>query len=194
VPNAEARHSLINAGLPEDMINEQGEIHFDFSKLAVEYFVRCVPGSLVELEDEKQLRILNQMFVPLSQAMPALAATQDPEVLKNAAAVMQFILERSIELSGSNRSTELRSLLTTGKSDPSTRVAAEVEQQIGVMAAAVDGMASIAATTRALQEQIAMLTEAQGHILNRIGMGIPSTTPDPNNPQEGAVPSLAAVS
>ena len=39
--------------------------------------MRCVPGSLAEIEDEKQLRILNQLFVPLSQAMPALAATQD---------------------------------------------------------------------------------------------------------------------
>ena len=47
----------------------------DFEELAVEYWVRVVPGSLVEMEDEKQLRILNQLFVPLSQAMPALASS-----------------------------------------------------------------------------------------------------------------------
>jgi hypothetical protein len=72
-----ARVKLLSAGLPTELVQEDGTIEVDFSELAVEYWVRTVPGSLVEMEDEKQLRILNELFVPLSQAMPALAAAQD---------------------------------------------------------------------------------------------------------------------
>ena len=75
--------------------------------MATEYWVRCVPGSLVELEDEKQLRILNQMFIPLSQAMPAMAATQDQQMLMQAAKAMQYIIGKQIELSGSTSAKDI---------------------------------------------------------------------------------------
>ena len=94
-PTADARQALVGAGLDAELFNDEGDLDVSFSDMAVQYFVRCVPGSLLELEDEKQLRILQQIFVPLSQAMPALAASNDPELLKNMAATMQFIVRRS---------------------------------------------------------------------------------------------------
>lgn len=82
-------------------MSEDSVIELNFENLATEYYVRCVSGSLVEMEDEKQMRILGQLFVPLSQALPAIAQTQDPELLRNAAATMVYIMEKQIELSGS---------------------------------------------------------------------------------------------
>jgi hypothetical protein len=65
-PTAEARMKLLRAGLETSALNEDGTLDMDFEELATEYWVRAVPGSLIEMEDEKQLRILNQLFVPLS--------------------------------------------------------------------------------------------------------------------------------
>ena len=113
-PTAEARIKLLKAGLPTDQINDKGVIEMDFSKLAVEYWVRCVPGSLVELEDEKQMRILNQMFIPLSQAMPAIAASQDMEAMANASKAMQYIIRKQIELSGSASAKDIGLIWKTG--------------------------------------------------------------------------------
>ena len=70
-PTAEARLKLLRAGLETSALNEDGTLDMDFEDMAGEYWVRVVPGSLVEMEDEKQLRILNQLFIPLSQALPA---------------------------------------------------------------------------------------------------------------------------
>ena len=66
-PTAEARMKMLEAGLRTEDFDDDGCLTLDFEEMATEYFVRCVPGSLVELEDEKQLRILNQLFIPLSQ-------------------------------------------------------------------------------------------------------------------------------
>lgn len=101
-PNAEARLKLLKAGLKPELINKDTRaIEMDFSKLAVEYFVRCVPGSLTELEDEKQVRVLQEMLVPLSQSMGAIAALQDPDMTKAATQTVQYILGQLIKLSGS---------------------------------------------------------------------------------------------
>lgn len=98
---AEARIRMEKAGYNVENIDRQGQIiDVPFEELATEYWVRCVPGSLTELEDEKQMRILNQMFIPLSQAMPAMGATQDMAMMKNAARAMQYIIQKQIELSG----------------------------------------------------------------------------------------------
>ena len=188
-PSAEARSALIGAGLDAQLFNGEGELEMDFSELATEYFVRCIPGSLVELEDEKQLRILNQIFVPLSQAMPALAATQDMDLLKNMAATMQFIVQRTIELSGSNRSKDLKSLVTTGQATPNAQLVDGLEEQINGFSAAVDGMVAMATAMSGLQGQVAALTETQGIILQKLGAPAIPSSEQPNSSPEGATPA-----
>ena len=184
-PNADTRWKLLNAGVPVESFDDKGVMKIDMSEMAVLYFVRCVPGSLVELEDEKQLRILNQLFIPLSQAMPALAATQDPQMLKNAAIAMQFILEKEIELSGSNRSGELKSLFTTGRTPDQQTFDTQVtdlESSIGnVSSATTDGLAMTASAIQQLQEQMRILSETQGAILQKLGVG--NQQPAPVNAQ-----------
>jgi hypothetical protein len=82
--------------------------------------VRTVPGSLVEMEDEKQLRILNQLFIPLSQAMPAIASSGDQQMIAQAAKAMQYIVTKQIELSGSAMAKDL-GLVMKGDIEASTR-------------------------------------------------------------------------
>lgn len=168
-PSAEARQALIGAGLQAEYFDEDGKLKLSFSDMATEYFVRCVPGSLVELEDEKQLRILNQLFVPLSQAMPALAATGDRELLNNMARAMQFIVERQLELSGSNRARDLKSLVSTGTTDGNTERAEGLEEQINGIASTVEGLVTMTGMVTTLQEQMRMMAETQGHILSALG-------------------------
>ena len=182
-PTADARQALVGAGLDAELFNDAGDLDVSFSDMAVQYFVRCVPGSLVELEDEKQLRILQQIFVPLSQAMPALAASNDPELLKNMAATMQFIVQRTIELSGSNRSNDLRSLVTTGRTDQDDKLFG-LEEQINGLAATVETTASLVSSVVATQQQMSMLAETQGLILQALGAGNGQSAPQSNNPAE----------
>ena len=182
-PTADARQALMGAGLDAELFNDAGDLDVSFSDMAVQYFVRCVPGSLVELEDEKQLRILQQIFVPLSQAMPALAASNDPELLKNMAATMQFIVQRTIELSGSNRSNDLRSLVTTGRTDQDDKLFG-LEEQINGLSATVETTASLVTSVVAAQQQMSMLAETQGLILQALGAGNGQSAPQSNNPSE----------
>ena len=182
-PTADARQALVGAGLDAELFNDEGDLDVSFSDMAVQYFVRCVPGSLVELEDEKQLRILQQIFVPLSQAMPALAASNDPELLKNMAATMQFIVQRTIELSGSNRSNDLRSLVTTGRTDQDDKLFG-LEEQINGLSATVETTASLVTSVVAAQQQMSMLAETQGLILQALGAGNGQSAPQSNNPAE----------
>jgi len=105
---------------------KDGELKIDFSDMATMYYVQCVPGSLVELEDEKQLRILKEIFVPLSQAMPAIAQAGDQQTLANASAAMQYIVKKTIELSGSAHSHELKDIFD-GETDRSKDLANRVE-------------------------------------------------------------------
>ena len=182
-PTADARQALVGAGLDAELFNDAGDLDVSFSDMAVQYFVRCVPGSLVELEDEKQLRILQQIFVPLSQAMPALAASNDPELLKNMAATMQFIVQRTIELSGSNRSNDLRSLVTTGRTDQDDKLFG-LEEQINGLSATVETTASLVSSVVATQQQMSMLAETQGLILQALGAGNGQSAPQSNNPAE----------
>ena len=182
-PTADARQALMGAGLDAELFNDEGDQDVSFSDMAVQYFVRCVPGSLVELEDEKQLRILQQIFVPLSQAMPALAASNDPELLKNMAATMQFIVQRTIELSGSNRSNDLRSLVTTGRTDQDDKLFG-LEEQINGLSATVETTASLVTSVVAAQQQMSMLAETQGLILQALGAGNGQSAPQSNNPAE----------
>jgi hypothetical protein len=106
-PTAEARVKLLRAGMPTDKLNEDGTLDIDFEELATEYWVRAVPGSLIEMEDEKQLRILNALFIPLSQAMPALAASGDQEMIGRASKAMAYLVKKQIELSGASAAMDI---------------------------------------------------------------------------------------
>jgi len=127
-PNSDTRRRLLDAGFQElDVLDKEGvlmknssfekdgTLKLDFSSLSQsEYYVRCVPGSLTEMEDEKQLRILQEMYIPLSQAMPAIVNSGDQEMIANATAAMKFILKKAIELSGSAHSMEISAIFSEG--------------------------------------------------------------------------------
>ena len=183
---ADTRQALLGAGFDRALIDDNGILKIDFSELATEYFVKCVPGSLVEMEDEKQLRILNQLFVPLSQAMPALAATQDIEMLRKMSATMQFIVEREIELSGSNRSKDLQSILTTGKRSAEALDNDAFEEQLNGLDPMVGALAATASSLTQLQQQMQLMAQTQAVILERLGMGTTESPSGPNNPEEAS--------
>ena len=172
-PTAEARLKLLKAGLSTEVVNKDGTIDVDFSELATEYWVRTVPGSLVELEDEKQLRILNELFVPLSQAMPALAATQNQDMLQQAAKAMQYIITKQIELSGSSSAKDL-GLVFNGDVeavDERDRKIFALEGTIEGMGSGVSELMELNSTAIAqMQEQIGLLRQTQEAILQRLGV------------------------
>lgn len=182
-PDAANRVKLVNAGIPPEAFDEDGYLDADYSQLATEYFVRCIPGSLTEMEDEKQVRILQELFVPLSQAMPAIAASGDPAALQNATAAMQFIIQKMIELSGSNRSADLKSLMSTGMPEEVSMFdqrVGEMENRIsGVVGGMAEDQANIATALTQQQEQIGMLTETLGALMQRVG--IPINQSEENN-------------
>ena len=192
---AESRQELIGAGLDPELFNEDGTLEMDFSELATEYYVRCVPGSLVEMEDEKQLRILNQLFIPLSQAMPALAQTGDMDMLRNMAATMAFIVEREIELSGSSSARSLKSLVTKGRTpehDAFESRAQQLEDAIGgVTVTTTEGMRMTADAIALLQQQMQQLAETQGHIMR--GLGVPTEQSAPVEGENAGQESTISV-
>jgi hypothetical protein len=171
-PTAEARIKLLRAGLPTEAINEDGTLDMDFEDLATEYWVRVVPGSLVEMEDEKQMRILNELFVPLSQAMPALAASGDPAMLQQAAKAMQYIIGKQIELSGSASAKDL-GLAFTGDIeavDERDRRINAMEEEVHTVGGGLSTVMQMHDTAMTqMHEQIGMLREAQELILDRLG-------------------------
>lgn len=194
-PTAEARLKLIKAGLKEENFNADGELEIDFEKLAVEYFVRCVPGSLTELEDEKQLRILNELFVPLSQAMPALAATQNPQILNQAATAMQYIIQKEIELSGSTHAKDIGLLWSGGDEDmvlERDRRIEELEGAMGLQSAQHEEELQLNAEAIAqLQDQITLLAENQRLLHEKLGVtnGTPGSTANSSAEQELTPPA-----
>ena len=200
VPTADARRAMLNGGLvledvigPEGQVvreadfDEDGKLNIKFDDLATEYFVRTVPGSLVEMEDEKQLRVLNAMFVPLSQMMPALAAAGNQEALRNATSVLEFIMQREIELSGSAHSTELARLFREGPTDALTaqqQFQRDFEDRLnaadGVQAERLELEAAEKAETR---EQIGLLRQSMDAIMGHLG--IPGATTEAVTPETG---------
>jgi hypothetical protein len=171
-PTAEARMKLLKAGLDPNQINEDGTLDIDFEELATEYWVRCVPGSLTEMEDEKQLRVLNELFIPLSQAMPALANSGDQTIIRQAAMAMSYIIEKQIELSGAADALAIRDLWSGKKTDEQVderdlRIAEleaklaspELEQERELTAQALVGLA----------EQLRVQGEAISAIMDRLG-------------------------
>lgn len=191
-PTADARMRLLKAGLDPTEIKDDGTIEIDFSALATEYWVRCVPGSLTELEDEKQLRILNQLFVPLSQAMPALAAAQDPEALKHASAAMRYIITKEIELSGSSHARDLNDLLTGAASaeevDARDQRIDQLEKVAGSLSDQIETELDVNSSALVkLQEQMSLLMQSHTALLQKLGvLGDESSTTTPES-TEGVV-------
>lgn len=179
MPTAEARLKLLRAGLATELVQDDGTIEVDFAALAVEYWVRTVPGSLVEMEDEKQLRILNELFVPLSQAMPALAAAQDQQMLQQAAKAMQYIIGKQIELSGSTSAKDI-GLAFNGDveavDERDRRIAVMEENMLANTTGNEQMMALTEAALTMLQEQMTMMRESQQLIMQKLGMEIPTST------------------
>lgn len=184
VPDAHTRQDLIDKGIPPEGFSDDGELQVNFSEMAIEYYVRCVPGSLVEIEEEKQLRILNQLFVPLSQSMPALAQANIPNVLQGAASALMFIVKREIELSGSNRSKELTGLLMNGETDEYSQYRERVEQTestiTGFSESMLEGQSLTQEVLGQLNGQIKSLSETQALILKHLGVGSTDNNPEVN--------------
>lgn len=173
-PTAAVRKELIAAGVPVELFSADGELMIDMKDMAVTYDVQCVPGSLVEMEDEKQLRILNELFVPLSQALPAIVQSQDPEMIRNSVAAMQFIIRKQIELSGSAHADNLTNILTSGVGDEITQHEEKVRRLETGIGELNDGMATnnaaMASGLQEVQGQVAQLTENFGVLLEKLGV------------------------
>lgn len=188
---AETRKKLLNAGVDVSQISEDGTLEIDFSKMAVEYYVRCIPGSLIELEDEKQMRILQELFVPLSQALPAMAQMGDQTVLAKASATLMFILEKQIELSGSNRSKDMISLMKDGRTPQFVEYderATKLEQDIGgVVSAQAEIQVATAQTLAQMQEKMSLMMETQQVLLEKLGVANQQSESNPNNSEAVAM-------
>lgn len=192
-PTADARIKLLEAGLEPDQIQEDGCIHLDFEEMATEYFVRCVPGSLVELEDEKQLRVLNQMFIPLSQAMPAMAATQDQQMLVQAAKAMQYIIGKQIELSGSASAKDIGILWKGGDveevNERDQRIA-QIEESINNFDLGREVEMDLTQQSIAqLQEQLRLMAENQRVLLEKLGVPLDQSATSSPTPEPTVAPA-----
>ena len=185
-PDAEAREELINAGLQEEAFDEDGRIKLNLADLAVQYKVKIVPGSLVEMEAEKQTRMLNQMLIPLTQSMPAMAQTGDQALINQATAAVQFIIEKQIELTGSAYSSDVKSLLS-GEADARENIARReaLEDALGGELSTINEEADITASVLlAQQQQISLLTEGMQKLMAAQGITTEAPTELPPAPTE----------
>jgi hypothetical protein len=199
---ADAREKLLEAGLDADLI-EQDEskasvLKIEFEKLATEYWVRCIPGSLVEMEDEKQLRILNQLFIPLSQAMPALANSGDQGAIQNASKAMQYIIAKQIELSGSSSASDIGLIFKTGDveavSSRDQRIA-EIEAKLEGNAGEVDEqLEMLVRLTTQQQEQMQLMMDNNRMLMEKLGVGSEQPAPETPTPELEAAPGVSLVS
>ena len=195
-PTADVRKQLIDDGVPADAFLHEarevedpetgektkiaddgtglkdGQLKVNFSDMAVVYYVQCVQGSLVELEDEKQLRILREIFVPLSQALPAMAQAGDQDGFRAGSKAMQYIIKKTIEMSGSAHVAELTAIF-----DGQDEVAQQSEDRLKALEEAMGGSESrytedsdanlsvleqMQASIKALTDTVAALAQAQG--------------------------------
>jgi len=218
-PTADVRKQMIDKGVPaEAFLHEKqtivdpetgdkkvipaddsglkdGSLLIDFKDMAVIYYVQCVPGSLVELEDEKQLRILKEIFVPLSQALPAMAQAQDQDGFSAASKAMRYIIQKTIELSGSAHTAELAAifegddekatamndrlaLLEEALGGAQSQVDEDTEVQLTVLEKMQESIANLAATTTALAQAAGLSVPG--------GPGAPGGYPDTPAPQSQA--------
>ena len=188
-PSADARQQLINAGIDEAHFTDDGTLELNFNDLATVYYVRTVPGSLVELEDDKQIRLLNELFIPLSQAMPALANSGDEQALKQASAAMQYIVQKQLELSGSAHSTDLNRILR-GESLQDVNQDAAAVTAVGDKIAEVETRvneenSALVQVVLQMQEQMKLMRESQAALMQHVG--IPVATTEAAEPEQPTV-------
>jgi hypothetical protein len=192
---SETRSRLLGAGLDSDLITEEGTVDIDFEILSgSEYFVRCIPGSLVEMEDEKEIRILNQLFIPLSQAMPALANSGDQAALSQASRAMQYIIEKQIELSGAAASYELKRLWKgeDGHDDRMLRLT-ELEQKVeGMNLESSIDLDQVVEVMAGMQGQLSQMREINMELMKKLGMHNEPSELQPNS-SEGSSPTVPQV-
>jgi hypothetical protein len=223
-PTADVRGYLINEGVPpEAFIHEEhyvqdedgnqqlvnadgtglkdGQLAISFADMATVYYVQTVPGSLVELEDEKQTRLLNEMFIPLSQAMPALAQTGDQRVLSRAAKAMEHIIKKQLELTGSKHSAEINAIFS-GEDEEQMALTSRVEQVEALLTGEdselLNENTAMVALMARQQEQIRVLTEGMTTILAALprpaGAGGPAPGPAAAPGPQGTAPASAPQS
>lgn len=188
-PSSDTRRELVGAGVPVELFDREGTLDIKMKDMATIYRVRCVPGSLVEMEDEKQLRVLNELFIPLSQAMPALAASQNPEILANAAAAMQYIINKEIELSGSAHSGDISAVFSKGMT-PEFEAEQDklnaLEEGIGqVTSALAESQEASARSIASLTEQMALIMETQKVLLEKLGVSTETPAAPEADPRGG---------
>jgi hypothetical protein len=129
------------------------------------------------MEDEKQLRILNALFIPLSQAMPALAASGDQEMIGRASKAMAYLVKKQIELSGASAAMDI-GLAFDGdpeKLDERDAKIAELEEKVhseGIGMGQVLEMNENALLL--LQEQMRTMMETQQVLMEKLG--VPNAT------------------
>jgi hypothetical protein len=127
------------------------------------------------MEDEKQLRILNQLFIPLSQAMPALVQAGDQEAVRRATMAMAYIVGKQIEISGANSAHDLQKLWAEGDENyvrsrqeemaliegkiTETRTRYEEDQQVQAQAIGQ------------LQEMMQIMATNQQTLMEKLGVG-----------------------
>lgn len=189
-PNAEARLKLLKAGLDVELINKDTHaIEIEFEKLAVEYFVRCVPGSLTELEDEKQVRVLQDMLIPVSQAMPAIAALQDPDMTKAATQTIRYIMGQLIKLSGSADAKAIGDIWNGDDVQQISERDAKIEALESGHEEATEVLVQnnelTAQAVTSLQTQVTGLADALQEIIGKLSGGQPT-------PNEGTPPEIEA--
>jgi len=195
-PNAEARLKLLGAGLDPELIDKDTKaIKIDFSELAVEYFVRCIPGSLTELEDEKQVRVLQEMLIPVSQAMPAIAALQDPDLTKASTQTVQYILGKLIELSGSKDASAIAKIwkgVDAQQVSERDQKIAELESGTAETADVLSENSQLTmAAVQGLQQQVTGLADVVQELINKVTPQNPAPGPEQPVAPEQPVPELA---
>ncbi len=197
-PSAEARIKLLGAGFDPALIDpETFRVEMDFSKLAVEYFVRCVPGSLTELEDEKQVRVLQEMLVPLSQSMPAISTLQDQDMTRAATQTIQYILGQLIQLSGSKDAKAIATIWKGGDVEQVNERDRKITELESGRAEVADVLAEsnelTAQTVAGLQTQVSALADTMQELIAQLTPQTPSSGAEEPVAQEQPQPNLTAV-
>jgi hypothetical protein len=113
--------------------------------------------------------------------MPAIAATQDPEALKFATDAMRFIIEKQLELSGSTHSRSLQEIFSGGVTPEST-ARDEMQSAFESKLEEIEVVRSeesnhLVKAVLQLQEQISLLAESQGAMMQQIGIPTEQSAP-----------------
>lgn len=171
-PSADARQKLLDRGLPPEKFDTDGTCHYDFALLKQSYSVLTVAGSIAELEDEKQLRVLNQLLVSITQSMNAVIASGDETAVRNANAAITFIIGKIIEISGATDSSFISELFVSGgdagelqRHLTETRNA-EIDNYVISADAEVENLTQIVANQ---QQQLSDIAETIGLVLAQLG-------------------------